>query len=172
MSGSKSIVSVFAYGAVLGLDIPFANSGWFFTSSLKYLVDRESRTLEAHQEGGSMSERTKNIVAWVASVALFGLIGLPGLTKLTMSAEWVERFEGWGLPGSMVMVVGAMELIGAALLLVPKLAKWGGALLAMAMLGASGTHLLNGEGMRVPYSLALAAVAVGVALFRHRQQGE
>jgi outer membrane protein W len=28
----------FAYGAVLGLDIPFVNSGWFFTSSLKYLV--------------------------------------------------------------------------------------------------------------------------------------
>ena len=119
-----------------------------------------------------MSERTQNIIAWIGSIVVAALVGLPGFTKFAMAADWVERFEGWGLPGSMVMIVGAMELGGAILLLIPKFAKWGGVVVAMTMLGAAGTHLLNAEGARVPYTLVLAFTALGVAIFRHRHEDQ
>jgi uncharacterized membrane protein YphA (DoxX/SURF4 family) len=119
-----------------------------------------------------MSERTQNIIAWIGSVVVAAMVGIPGLTKFTGAADWVERFEGWGLPGSMVMIVGAMELGGAILLLIPKFAKWGGVIVAMAMLGAAGTHLFNDEASRVPFTLVLALTALGVAIFRHRQEGK
>jgi putative oxidoreductase len=117
-----------------------------------------------------MSKRTQNIIAWIGSIVVAAMVGLPGFDKLASSANWVEQFEGWGLPGSMVMIVGAMELGGAILLLIPKFAKWGGVAVAMAMLGASGTHLLNAEAARAPFSLVLAAITLGVAFSRHRQQ--
>jgi outer membrane protein W len=37
MPASVKIGDDVAFGAVLGLDIDFSNSDWFFTSSLKYL---------------------------------------------------------------------------------------------------------------------------------------
>ena len=117
-----------------------------------------------------MSDRKWNVLAWTASIALFVLIGLAGLSKFMMSAGWNERFEGWGLPVSLVLIVAAIELVGAVLLLIPKLAAWGGAALAVIMLGASATHLFNGEWVRVPYTLTLMALAIGVARFRHRRQ--
>ena len=61
------------------------------------------------------------------------------------SPNWIARFNRWGYPHDFYLVVGVAELAGAALLLIPKLSKFGAGLLSVIMVGAAGTHLLHHE---------------------------
>ena len=80
------------------------------------------------------------------------------------------RFAGWGLPTWLVPVIGLAEVGGGLLLLVPRTALIGGLILAVVMLGATFTHLLNGEAIRVPLTLGLTGMALAVSIFRHRRR--
>jgi uncharacterized membrane protein YphA (DoxX/SURF4 family) len=87
----------------------------------------------------------KRGISWILQVLLALLFAVQGLVKLMGSPSWIARFNRWGYPQYFYLVVGAAELAGAVLLLIPKLAKFGVLLLAVVMIGAAGTHVLHHE---------------------------
>ena len=94
-------------------------------------------------------QRTKNASAWVLSVVLSLAFILAALPKLLGTQAWVVKFARWGYPNWFPFAIGSLELLGAILLLIPGVAKYGASLLGVVMLGAAYTHLANGEGLQV-----------------------
>ena len=67
-------------------------------------------------------------------------------------------FARWGFPAGFNLVCGGLELVGAALLVLPPTRLWGLVLLGAIMAGALFTLLRNRE----PLSHLAPAVAIGV----------
>lgn len=64
---------------------------------------------------------------------------------MKLTGAMVEQFAAWGLPGAFSYVTGVVEIVGALLVFFPRTRMYGGALLAAWMVGAIGTHVVNGE---------------------------
>ena len=85
----------------------------------------------------------RSLTDWMAraAVALFFLV--PGIEKFpsTPGSPWVEMFEqiGWGQ--WFRVFTGLVEVVGAALFLIPRLVWLGAILLIAAMLGAIAAHV-------------------------------
>ncbi len=109
-----------------------------------------------------MTDKTKNIIGWIAQVLMIAGFAFFALGKLTGNPEVVANFERWGYPDGFVYLIGVVEAIGALLLIVPRTAGYGALLLIGTMVGAVGTHLMNGEaayiGMPLIFTLILAVV--------------
>ena len=106
-----------------------------------------------------MATRTRTvlrIVSRVLQTLLALLFAVQGVVKLTGSPNWIARFNRWGYPPKFYLVVGAAELAGAMLLLIPRLTKFGVGLLSVVMIGAAGTHLLHREPQVVTTLILLA----------------
>lgn len=116
-------------------------------------------------------KRTTNVVLWVVSILLAALFVMSSLTKLTSNAGIVARFEHWGYPAKFYLVVGVMELAGAALLLVRRISAYGAGLLAVVMVGACVTHLAHGELPRAAFTATLL-VALGIVGFQRYRQAK
>ncbi len=114
----------------------------------------------------------KRYVRMVAIVALVLVFGAAGLTKLAAAALFHEQFAHFGLPEWWVPVTGVVELLGAALIALPKLAsrRFGAMLLAATMAVATLLHLLHD-----PMALALPAAALmllaGYVAMMRRDEG-
>ncbi len=106
------------------------------------------------------------IVLWLASVLLVIAFVLAGSPKLLGVAVWVDKFDAWGYPPWFLVVIGGIEITGAILLLIPRLAIAGVAMLGVIMLGAGYTHLANGEGLEVIRPLIFLGVLVPVGWAR------
>jgi putative oxidoreductase len=107
----------------------------------------------------------KRVTSWTLQILLAFLFAVQGLVKLMGSPNWIARFNRWGYPHHFYLVVGAAELAGAGLLLVPKSAKFGALLLSVVMIGAAGTHLLHNE-PQVMTTLVLLALLGAVFYLR------
>jgi uncharacterized membrane protein YphA (DoxX/SURF4 family) len=86
----------------------------------------------------------RNVTIWVLSVLLAAVFVIAGVPKL-MPGEtyWVEAFAMYGYPGWLRTVVGVVETVGAACLLVPSLATYAAIALAVVMFGATYTELVR-----------------------------
>lgn len=89
-----------------------------------------------------MSKNTK-IVSWVLRVlaAILFLFPVGAIPKLMGDPYAVQLFEKLGAGDAGRYGVAVMELIAAALLLIPKTAVYGGIFGALLMIGAIGSHL-------------------------------
>jgi uncharacterized membrane protein YphA (DoxX/SURF4 family) len=72
-------------------------------------------------------------------------IGMAGFAKFGASSVWPGLFTEWGYPVWFTYVVGAGELGGAILLLVPRTSSYAAAPLLVIMMGALGTVLVTGS---------------------------
>ena len=100
--------------------------------------------------GPSISRKgIRTFSAWVLSVLLTLAFMFAAIPKLMGVHAWIVKFSNWGYPRWFLFAVGSLELLGAALLLIPRLAKYGAIVLAVVMVGAGYTHLANGEGLQV-----------------------
>lgn len=113
------------------------------------------------------------VVARRATWPVLGLSGLlvllflsAGTTKLIGMQMHVEHFAKWGYPDWFRLVIGAVEVVGAVLLLVPKMAFYAACVLAVQMLGAAYTHLVNDEAANAPFPLVLFALLAYIAYAR------
>jgi uncharacterized membrane protein YphA (DoxX/SURF4 family) len=77
------------------------------------------------------------------SIALALVYGLAGVLKLIRADLMVERFQAWGYPEVMMLVVGMLEVAGALGLLIPRIASLAAIGLALLMAGAVYTHLFR-----------------------------
>ncbi len=100
-------------------------------------------------------------VNWSISIILALLFVAAGFSKLwgPSATRWGARFLNWGYPVGSQYVVGAVEIISALALLLPRSRKPAAGSLTLVMAGALCTHLIHGELPRVIAPLILGALA-------------
>lgn len=99
-----------------------------------------------------------NVALWVLQVGAAAMFFMAGGMKLSGAPDMVAMFEVLG--GQWFRyVTGGIEVLGAALLLVPRLAGVGALLLAATMVGAVVTHLAIVGGSPAMALVLLAATA-------------
>jgi uncharacterized membrane protein YphA (DoxX/SURF4 family) len=114
----------------------------------------------------STGSRGRTIAIWVVTGLLAALYLFSGGTKLAGQQMHVEHFAKWGYPDWFRLVVGAVEVGGAILLLVPSLAFYAALVLAVDILGAIYTHLTNNETPNAVVPLVLFVLLAFVATQR------
>ena len=108
--------------------------------------------------------RPLTIALWVVQIGLALMFFMAGGNKLAGNPMMVGLFSAIGIGQWFRYVTGALEVAGAALLLVPRISGLGAALLVPVMLGAITTHLVvlhNSPAMPLGLLAALAFVAWG-----------
>lgn len=88
---------------------------------------------------------------------------MAGGTKLMGAEMHVANFARWGYPGWFMYLTGAIEVLGAILILLPKTRFYGAALLTATMIGAIATHLVSGEAAMITAPLVLLLLSALVA---------
>ena len=73
-----------------------------------------------------------------------------GAFKIFGTSMEKELFAHWGYPLWFMYAVGTIEVLGALLLHVKKLSRYGALSLIVIAVGAIGTHLTHGEGFIAP----------------------
>lgn len=110
--------------------------------------------------------RLETILAGLLA-AVFAVSGAVKFANYEMAAA---NFRGWGYPGWMALVVGAVELAGTAGVLLGRrevlgasLRFWAASLLAALMAGAVATHVVHREPGMLALAAGLLAAASGLA---------
>ena len=104
--------------------------------------------------------RSSRITLWIGTVVLALPLFAAGAPKLLGQGGWIALFAHWGYPAWLAPIVGAAEVLGVALLFVPRLASAGAAVIAIVMAGAAMTHATHHEGERVVFTAVLCALAL------------
>lgn len=113
-------------------------------------------------------KRWQTIGLWVLSGLLGALFVMSGGSKLAGVQQHVDNFARWGYPDWFRLVVGALEVVAAALLFARRFAFFGALALVIVMAGATYTHLFRatGEGAMAAFTLVLLGLAALVAYVR------
>lgn len=118
--------------------------------------------IPAHPSSSPARGRAATVALWALQIALAAALGAAGAAKLAGAPEMVQLFDAIGIGQWFRYVTGALEVLGALLLLVPAFAARGALLLAGVMGGAVLSHLfVLHNSPAVPLAL-LAGLAVVV----------
>jgi uncharacterized membrane protein YphA (DoxX/SURF4 family) len=113
--------------------------------------------------------KAKTVGLWILTALLaFAFLGAGG-SKLAGAAPHPESFVRWGFPLWFMYVTGAIEVVAALLLLVPRTATLAAGLYVGTMVGAVLTHLKAGETGQIVAPLVLLGLAVVVGLARRHE---
>ena len=93
--------------------------------------------------------RVRSVISWVIQILLAAVYVLAAFGKLISKPQVIEMFRHWGFPDQFYLLIGVLEVLGAMGLLVPRMARYAAAGLIVLMIGATATHLINGEGLQV-----------------------
>jgi putative oxidoreductase len=107
-----------------------------------------------------------NITSWVLQGLAAAAFLAAGGSKLAGVPAMVEMFAKLGAGQWFRYLTGALEVIGAVALLVPRMAFYGAVLLATVMVGAVVTHLAFLGGSPIPAVMLL--VIVGTVAYLRR----
>jgi uncharacterized membrane protein YphA (DoxX/SURF4 family) len=107
------------------------------------------------KDGGGKALR---VAAWVVQILAALMFLMAGSSKLRGVPEMVGLFQAIGIGQWFRYLTGSLEVIGAVLLVVPRLAAFGAALLVAVMVGAVATHLFVIGGNPTMAVVLLAAV--------------
>lgn len=114
----------------------------------------ETMTAPAETRG-----RALNITLWVLQVLLAAFFAFAGINKLFIhQQEMVDNFAKFGLGVGFQYFVGAIELVGAIGLLIPRLSGLAAIWLAGIMVGAALTHVF----VLPPVYLAVGPVVLAI----------
>jgi putative oxidoreductase len=109
----------------------------------------------------SVSPAQRRIV-WGIRILLALAFGAAGIAKLVGVQQLVELFSAIGFGQWFRYLVGAVEVVGAVLMLIPAAGLFGGLLLTATCVGAVATHLLLIGGNPVPATV-LGALSAFIA---------
>jgi len=110
--------------------------------------------------------RGKTIVIWVVSGLLALLYLTSGGMKLAGAQPAIESFTRYGYSAWFRLLIGAIEIVGAFLLLVPRTSGYAATALGVVMIGAAYTHLVNAEASRALLPVLLLVVLSVLAYAR------
>lgn len=109
----------------------------------------------------------KLIAVWVATVLPAALFLFTGGNKLAAQPPFPDGFvHHYGFPLWFMYVTGAVEVVGALLLLIPRTAVFGSLLLVGTMIGAVLTHLKVSEYAQTGTPLVLLGLVALVGYVR------
>ena len=98
-------------------------------------------------------------IAWLLAFAFTGA----GIFNAMGGAAVQARFQRWGYPAWWNFITAALEMLGAALIVLPETRIWGLALGTMVLIAALATLIWRREYMHLPPGVALAAL-IGIEL--------
>jgi len=112
-----------------------------------------------------------SVLLWVPSLFLAYVFARQGYSKFSDTSGWARAFAVWHFPVWFRVLVGVWEVAAAVLVLVPKVAPVGAAMIALVMLGGMGTHVYWGRPGQVtsevvPLVLSLVVLAGRLRLRR------
>ncbi len=112
--------------------------------------------------------RVKTALVWILQIGTAAMFFMAGISKLAGAAAMVQVFDAIGLGQWFRYVTGGIEVVSAALLLVPSLAFYGAALLVPTMAGAVLTHLFVIGGSPAP-AIFLLAASIAIAFLKWKE---
>ena len=90
-----------------------------------------------------MKRILKEIAIWFPTILLVLMFLIAGIRKFPEGGGWASAFRHFGYPLWFRYFIGVIEIASALLLLVPRSAAYGAALVIVTMLGAIGTVLVQ-----------------------------
>ena len=116
-----------------------------------------------------LSPRARTTIAWGCALVLGAVFLVQGGTKLFGAQFERDAFARWHYAAWFMYVAGAIEVLGAVVVLVPQTRPKGAVLLTAMMLGAMGTHLYWKEFLSVFLPLALLVIAVTIIVLERNR---
>ena len=123
-----------------------------------------SQTIDRNSASNATGGKVLNIILWVLQIGTAAMFLMAGFGKLTGDPMTVQAFEKIGFGQWFRYLTGALEVIGALLLLTPWFSGLGALLLVGVMLGAVATHLFIIGGsplMAIVFLVVTAIIAWG-----------
>src|SRR6478672_9054417 len=128
-----------------------------------------SQTIIAGTRFGSGSTgKIINVGLWILQIGAAGMFLMVGFLKLSGDLQMVGLFDAIGLGQWFRYVTGSLEVLGALLLLIPRLSGLGALLLMGVMLGAVPTHLFVVGGS--PLQAIILLIITGVVAWGRRKR--
>ncbi|WP_283134477.1 DoxX family protein [Rhizohabitans arisaemae] len=125
-------------------------------------------TADERSTTSSPSGKAAGITAWVLQILLGLAILAAGASKLFGEAGAVEMFDDIGMGQWLRLVIGTLEVAGAAGLMIPRLRALAALCLLLLLLGAVVVSLaILGDSPLVP--LAYAVPAAGILFLRRHE---
>jgi uncharacterized membrane protein YphA (DoxX/SURF4 family) len=109
-----------------------------------------------------------NVGLWILQIGAAGMFLMVGFLKLSGDPQLVGLFEAIGLGQWFRYLTGSLEVLGAVLLLVPRLSGLGALLLVPVMLGAVATHLFVVVGN--PLQAIILLIVTGIVAWERRER--
>ena len=121
----------------------------------------------ARLESGSTG-KIINVGLWILQIGAAGMFLMVGFFKLSGDPRLVGLFDAIGFGQWLRYVTGSLEVVGAVLLLIPRLSGLGALLLVGAMLGAVATHLFVVVGS--PLGAIILLIVTGIIAWGRRER--
>jgi putative oxidoreductase len=118
--------------------------------------------------GSASTGKIINVGLWILQIGAAGMFLMVGFLKLSGNPQMVGLFDAIGLGQWFRYVTGSLEVLGAILLLIPRLSGLGALLLVGVMLGAVPTHLFIVGGNPLPAMILL--IVTGVVAWGRRER--
>ena len=109
-----------------------------------------------------------DVILWVFALFLAWVFARQGIAKFSDDSGWARAFRAWHFPVWFRVCVGVAETAAALLLLTPRTAFAGAAIIIAVMLGAMGTHIWWGQPGQVTSEVLPLVLATLVAIGRRR----
>jgi len=119
---------------------------------------------------GAKSGWVKTAAVWTATGLLAALFALAGVMKF-VSADAAAQFAAVGYPYWFCILIGAIEVVGAVALLVPRTAFYAAVALGVVMVGAVFTVLTHAGGAQAVVPFVVLVVLAAVAYARRPRFG-
>jgi putative oxidoreductase len=81
------------------------------------------------------------VLLWAVCLRLVMVFARAGWDKFDPTSSWTKAFTYWGYPFWFQILIGVLEIGAALLLLWPRAAAYGAAIIIFVMLGGMGTHV-------------------------------
>jgi putative oxidoreductase len=124
--------------------------------------------ITATRFGSASTGKIINVGLWILQIGAAGMFLMVGFLKLSGDPQMVGLFDAIGLGQWFRYVTGSLEVVGAILLLIPRLSGLGALLLVGVMLGAVPTHLFVVGGSPLPAIILL--IVTGVVAWGRRER--
>jgi uncharacterized membrane protein YphA (DoxX/SURF4 family) len=118
--------------------------------------------------GSDSTGKIMNVGLWILQIGAAGMFLMAGFGKLTGDPQMVGMFDAIGLGQWFRYLTGSLEVLGAILLLIPRLSGLGALLLVGVMLGAVATHLFIIGGS--PLIAIILLIVTGIIAWGRRQR--
>jgi putative oxidoreductase len=115
---------------------------------------------EGRRSGSGSTGKIMNVGLWILQIGAAGMFLMVGFFKLSGDPRMVGLFDAIGVGQWFRYVTGSLEVLGAVLLLIPRLSGLGALLLVGAMLGAVATHLFVVDGSALGATILLSVTGV------------